>query len=108
MVSDKDLRIRLASWSGIFSELEEEELRAVQGRDRVTEYVAREFPDYNCPVLLGDSTFRFLLGLRQGEENEVIEDNNQIPESIQKILDATDPASLWKVGDQGSDQPSCT
>lgn len=94
LVRDKALRIRLASWSGLFSELEKEEMRAVQGRDKVSDYVAREFPDYDCPSLLGDSTFKFLLRLREGEEEEVIEDNTQIPESIQQILDATDPASL--------------
>jgi len=54
----------------------------------------REFPDFDCPVLLGDNTFMFLLALKELEELEVLSGNTQIPESIQLILDATDPASL--------------
>jgi hypothetical protein len=43
-------------------------------------------------MLMGDGTFKRLLFLRQMEEFEVLNDNDQIPESIQLILAATGPA----------------
>jgi hypothetical protein len=94
LIRDIELRVRLASWSGLYSELQQEETRAVEARDTVSDYVAREFPDYDCPVLLGDSTFMMLLNFKELEELEVLGDNDQIPESIQLILAATNPATL--------------
>ena len=66
------------------------------------EYIAREFPQFGlqgfdgpyCKVLVGDGTFRMLLINRFIEVSEVIAEKDTISESIQKILDATDPATF--------------
>ncbi len=101
LIQDEELRIRLASWAGLNLDLAHDEMRTVDLRDKIAEYIAREFPKYFsesqdsiCPVLLGDETFRGLLSLRAGEIFEVTTDNDEIPKSIEEILAATDPATL--------------
>jgi hypothetical protein len=101
LIQDEELRIGLASWAGLNLDLAHDEMRTVDLRDKIAEYVAREFPEYFsesqdsiCPVLLGDGTFRGLLSLRAAEIYEVTTDNDEIPKFIEKILTATDPATL--------------
>jgi hypothetical protein len=94
LIRDDTLRVQLASWSGHYSDLVEDEMRTVAASDRITEYIAHDFPEFDCPALLGDKTFMFLLGLREFAEFTVIDENDRIPEVIQLILDAADPAKL--------------
>ena len=98
LIQDAELRVLLASWGGLNLDLAHDELRTVDLRDKIAEYMAREFPEYfsdssdsACPVLLGDGTFRGLISLRAAEIYEVTTDNDEIPKSIEKILAATDP-----------------
>ena len=99
LIQDAELRILLASWDGLNLDLAHDEIRTVDLRDKIAEYVAREFPEYfsesrdsTCRILVGDGTFRGLLELRRWEIVEVTTDNDEIPKSIEKILAATDPA----------------
>lgn len=94
LIGDDALRLHLSSWMGLYADLAHDEMRTVEARDRISEYVARELTEADCATFLSDNIYLAFLELRLLEENEVLSDNGQIPESIQAILSAIESAIL--------------
>ena len=89
LISDTGLSHQLAGWGSLLSDLNEAELRALEWRDVIAEYVAVNLSSQDCTTLLGDSTFLSLLSLRASEETEVASVLPSVVETVDAILAAT-------------------